>query len=216
MSIQSFLLDLDDFTFVKSIGEGGFGRVVLVKHKETEQLFAAKISLKEVISTKDQKSFFSEVEILIKASNPASLNLFGFNMRNFSNDPYPLIITNYLPNGSLENIIEAESRSIAPDEWDSTKKFINILGIALGMKYLHSQGIIHCDLKPGNILLDDNHYPHICDFSLSKIFDIDNNKTKATQSGTGTPIYMPPEVIQNGIISNEGDIFAYSFIFYQI
>lgn len=66
-----------------------------------------------------------------------------------------------MPNGSLREILDKSRHLLAPHEWTDTKKYINLLGIALGMKYLHSQNVVQRDLKPSNILLDENFYPHI-------------------------------------------------------
>lgn len=71
----------------------------------------------------------------------------------------PTIILDYMKNGSLDKYFLKPK-----NEQPNQKKYIILLGISLGMKYLHSLGVIHRDLKPANILLDDNLYPQICDF----------------------------------------------------
>lgn len=64
--------------------------------------------------------------------------------------------------------LNLEQKGQAPKDWDDTKKLINIYGIALSMKYLHHHKILHRNLKPENILLDENLYPKLAIFGLSK------------------------------------------------
>lgn len=102
----------------------------------------------------------------------------------------------YMPNGSLGSLFNKIRKKQTNQNFSSTKKYIIIIGIALGMKYLHYKGIIHRDLKPDNVLLDINFHPKICDFGCSKtsndeIFDIVLNTSE------GTPIYMAPEIFND-------------------
>lgn len=79
---------------------------------------------------------------------------------------HPTIITEYLPNESLRDTLKKERSSTAPPGWTCASRYIVLLGIALGMKYLHSKSIVHRDLKPDNILLDE-HYPRLSVFGVS-------------------------------------------------
>ena len=79
------------------------------------------------------------------------------------------------------------------NELDLTNKFIIAYGIALGIKYLIEQEICYRDLKPNNILLDENYYPRICDFGLSPIFPSKELKQKSI---LGTPAFCPPEILK--------------------
>ena len=72
-------------------------------------------------------------------------------------------------------------------------KYIILLGISIGMKYLHSIGIIHRDLKAMNILLDDNFYPKICDFGISYLSPKLELSQILMKSYKGTPISRAPE-----------------------
>ena len=102
-----------------------------------------------------------------KIDNNAILSLIGYSPKNFDGDPNPIIVTSYMSNGSLDKILNKCRKSLTPTEFTSTKKYIILIGVALGMKYLHNKGIIHRDLKTGNILLDDDFNPRICDFGCS-------------------------------------------------
>ena len=96
----------------------------------------------------------------------------------------------------LTKTIHDESYSYFPYGWDNIKKLICIFGIASGMKYLHSYGILHRDLKSDSILMDENLFPKIADFGLSK-FSNSEYQSLNINSEIGlkwTPIYFAPEV----------------------
>lgn len=120
-----------------------------------------------------------------------------------------------MPNDSLKTMLESERNKIAPQEWTITKKYINLLGISFGMRYLHSHNIVHRDLKPENILLDENLYPRISDFGFSKFLngELSQNLMK---TGVGTPLYMAPEILLAKDYNFKVDIYSFSLIAYEI
>lgn len=118
--------------------------------------------------------FLRESTILYKHSHPAIVKFIGINLHSFDNPDKlePTIITEYLPHGSLKEILKKEQNSIADDNWSPTKKYICLLGIADAMRYLHRYGIIHRDLKPENILVDDEYYPRVCNSIKMEFLDV--------------------------------------------
>ena len=88
-------------------------------------------------------------------------------------------------------------------------------GISVGMQYLHSHNIIHRDLKLANILEDNDLYPKIADFGLSKIYN-QNLTSNPAASFEGTPIYIAPEIWSDFQYSTKSDVYAYSIILYEI
>lgn len=117
--------------------------------------------------------------------------------------------------GSLRSLLDLEYKSQSPIEWTSTMKYINLLGIAIGMEYLHSLKIVHRDLNPDNILLDENFYPHICHFGLSKMLN-ENLSQKVIESEAGTPAYMAPEIIKREDFTFKIDVYSFSIIAYEL
>jgi hypothetical protein len=88
------------------------------------------------------------------------------------------------------------------------------MGIAHGMIFLHSQGIIHRDLKSENILLDRHCFPKICDFGVARFEDPEDDGPMTAK--IGTPNYMAPELIRGDAYSNKVDVYSYAMILYEM
>ena len=208
--IQNFLIDISTkYDLVGLLGSGSYGSVYKYKNRDTDIIYAAKVSKNECISTEQQKNFFTEVVTLSKATNPAILPFYGFNLRGLQMAPNPTIILKYLPKGSLEKVLQLE-----PD-LQLSKRYLILLGIAEGMKYLHSIKIAHRDLKPGNILIGDDYHPYISDFGQSKITET-NLEQILMKTPTGSIICMAPEVMSNQSYTYKADVYSFSLIAYQL
>jgi len=122
-----------------------------------------------------------------------------------------LLCLEYMPQGSLQKYISDASSGL---DWPTRYKIIE--GISYGLRYLHEQDsgpIVHLDLKPGNILLDENMMAKITDFGLSRLYD--KKQTIHTRIIIGTLGYMPPEYLR-GIITPMSDIFSLGVIIMEV
>lgn len=194
-----------DFKILKRIGSGSFGSVKLVENVKTHKQYAAK----EQNECSDN-SFQKEFQAYKKVKNAAILSLLGYSLKNFKFDDKLTLFMSFMKNGSVEKMINGHSVN------DKLIKYIILLGVSLGMKYLYSEGIIHRDLKPANILLNDEMEPKICDFGESKISD--KEFTEILMNNTkGTPLYMAPEILGSHDPYNyKVDVYAFSFFAYEL
>jgi len=175
---------VSDFQQLKVIGRGGFGRVLLVKKKDTGQYYAMKILKKssivsrgEVIHTRTEKS------VLAKIDHPFLAKLYY----SFQTDEYLYFIMDFINGGELFFHLSIEKKFT-----EDRARFYSA-EIISGISYLHQHGIIYRDLKPENILLDRSGHVVMTDFGLSK--EGLNSPTDRTITFCGTPEYLAPEVI---------------------
>lgn len=128
------------------------------------------------------------------------------------------MITEFVKQGSLENILELEEKSIAKSDWNNTKKLIIIYGIASGMLYLHQHDILHLDLKASNILIDSNFYPKLSDFGMSKDLKEEEDIIKLENKTIfrGTPTHAAPEIWKKSEYTKAADVYAFALTFYEI
>uniref|UniRef100_A0A453GEV5 non-specific serine/threonine protein kinase n=1 Tax=Aegilops tauschii subsp. strangulata TaxID=200361 RepID=A0A453GEV5_AEGTS len=126
---------------------------------------------------------------------------------NYSSDSKDFI-SNTKPHFSCPIYADASSGL----EWRDRYKIIK--GICEGLNYLHTQNIVHLDLKPANILMDDKMVPKITDFGVSRCFKEDQTRTIVTIVA-GTPGYLAPE-FTNGVITFKYDLYALGVIIMEI
>lgn len=212
-------LNLDKFSKEKYINEGSFGVVYKVINKEDGKEYAAKISKSEISEEIEDDMIINlarEVNILSKLDHPSILSFIGYSPKNFKNKPHPVIVTEFSSGGTLEDAIELENNNLSKDGWNDTKKLINIYGIASSLQYLHSLNIIHRDLRPSNVLLDDSLFPKLADFGLSKEITDENIESKISSGFKGTPAYAAPEIWNNNKYTKACDVYAFAFTVFEI
>lgn len=215
--LLQYQIDLKDYKIDKPIGHGSYADVFLAYRDKKP--YAAKISLNPLKEEIDQISFRREIRILSQLKHASFIGFVGFSLKDFNKKKRPVIITEYIPNGSLASVVECFNNEEEEDElhlrekWNDTLALITVYGVASGMAYLHENHIIHRDMKPENVLLDYNLYPRITDFGLSKIFE-ENSNYQSMQAGTCQ--YMAPEIIQDSNYDISVDVYAYAVIIYEV
>lgn len=208
-----------DFSEAQEIGRGGFG--VVYKGVLPSGGTVAVKKLYEKFEILD-KNFKSEVACLIGVKHKNTVRFLGHcSETQHMMMPYEgklvcaeerqrLLCFEYLPKRCLTKYISDASCGL---EWAT--RYQIILGVCEGIHYLHRKRIIHMDLKPQNILLDNNMVPRIADFGLSR--RLSESKSRAiTENMIGTNGYMAPEFIKNGEITFKTDIYSLGVIIMEI
>ncbi|KAG5222020.1 L-type lectin-domain containing receptor kinase [Salix suchowensis] len=195
--------------FKDKLGEGGFGSVY--KGKLCSGRFAAVKLLGN--SKANGQDFINEVATIGRIHHVNVVQLLGFSVEGSKR----ALIYEFMPNGSLERYIFSRQGSIPL----SNEKLYKIsLGVARGIEYLH-QGcdmqILHFDIKPHNILLDEKFVPKVSDFGLAKLYPTNNNTVPLT-AARGTIGYMAPELFYKNIggVSYKADVYSYGMLLMEM
>lgn len=194
MENKVFFFNISDFKIQSKEPLNGPNAIVYVVEKvNTNEKYVAKImNIKDIFEGNEQMIFLQESEKICKLNHPSIIKINGINFISLVNSKLfnPTIITDYFPNGSLKD----KFNSYYTDQnWTATKKYINLLGICDAFRYLHEQRNVHIHLKPENILLDSNNYPHVSDHYYSKCFPNMLNNSIQT-ANIDTMIYLAPEI----------------------
>ncbi|XP_077219384.1 uncharacterized protein LOC143853482 [Tasmannia lanceolata] len=203
-------LDIETMTrsFRYKIGEGGFGPVFKGMLPD-KSLVAIKI-LRD--SKNGEKEFISEITCIGRTSHHNVIILLGF----CSEGSHRALIYEYLHNGSLDKFIY--TRELRPIlGWE--KLFQIVVGVARGLEYLHrgcSISILHFDIKPSNILLDEDLCPKISDFGLSKLCPTRDFNSLKMSWPRGTIGYIAPELVLLGSASDKSDVFSFGIMLLEM
>lgn len=192
--------------FKDLLGQGAYGTVY--KGKLSSEILVAVKVLNSSIGNGEE--FINEVGTMGRIHHVNVVRLVGFCADGFRR----ALVYEYLPKNSLEKFISSADMKNNFLGW---KKLQDItLGIAKGMEYLHQgcdQRILHFDIKPHNILLDDNLNPKISDFGMAKLCSKDQSAVSMT-AARGTKGYIAPEVFSRnfGNVSHKSDVYSFGVL----
>ncbi|KAJ6239584.1 serine/threonine-protein kinase -related [Anaeramoeba flamelloides] len=204
---ELFEVDPEEFVFGELIGKGGFGRVF--KGTWGGKEVAIKVILKELINKDNLKAFQKEIYLLSTLKHENIIQFLGASLLK---EPY-CVVTDFVSGGSLFGLIH-KNRNV-----NLTGKQIKNLaiGTANGMKYLHSYGIIHRDLKSLNVLLDEAHtHVQICDFGMARVKQNRTQNKLLMTAQIGTTFWMAPEVLAGSSYDIKCDVYSYGILLYEL
>ncbi|GAA6012617.1 hypothetical protein JCM11491_005455 [Sporobolomyces phaffii] len=193
--------NLSDFTFIRTLGTGSFGRVHLVRSQHNSRSYAIKVLTKErVVKMKQVEHTNSEREMLERVRHPFLVNLWG----TFKDSKNLYMVMDFVAGGELFSLLRKSQRFPDP-----VAKFF-AAEVALALDYLHSLDIIYRDLKPENILLAADGHVKITDFGFAKhVPDI-------TWTLCGTPDYLAPEIVQSRGYNKSVDWYALGVLMFEM
>ncbi|KAF7026889.1 hypothetical protein CFC21_099393 [Triticum aestivum] len=195
--------------FRDKLGQGGYGSVF--KGVLLPGNVHVAVKMLDGNSNCNGEDFISEVSTIGRIHHVNVVRLLGF----CPEEMRQALIYEYMPRGSLDKYIFSAERSFS---WDKLAEIA--LGIARGIDYLH-QGcemqILHFDIKPHNILLDNNFVPKVADFGLAKLYPRDKSFVPS-RALRGTVGYIAPEMISRsfGVISSKSDVYSFGMLLLEM
>ncbi|XP_039129939.1 G-type lectin S-receptor-like serine/threonine-protein kinase At2g19130 [Dioscorea cayenensis subsp. rotundata] len=193
--------------FTQKLGEGGFGSVFKGVLPDSTAIAVKKLEgLRQ-----GEKQFRTEVSTIGTIQHVNLVRLRGFCTEGTNR----LLVYDYMPNGSLDTLLFSSKTSPKVLNWKT--RYQIALGTARGLYYLHEKCrdcIIHCDIKPENILLDDSFVPKVADFGLAKLMGRDFSRVLTTMRGTRG--YLAPEWITGVAITAKADVYSYGMMLFEI
>ncbi|EDW67599.1 cAMP-dependent protein kinase catalytic subunit 2 [Drosophila virilis] len=191
---------LDNYIIKATLGAGSFGKVQLVKEKDTEEYYASKqLSKDQIVKTKQVMHVMSEKRVLNAIHFPFTVNLIA----SFKDNDSLYLILPLLLGGELftyhrrvRKFSEKQARFYAAQ-------------VFLALEYLHHCSLLYRDLKPENIIIDKNGYLKVTDFGFAKKVET------RTMTLCGTPEYLPPEIIQSKPYGTSVDWWAFGVLIYE-
>src|SRR5205814_778633 len=199
--------ELGDYELLEEVGRGGQGVVFRARQKSLNRTVALKvIILGQWASKAHLKRFRLEAEAAARLEHPGIVPIHEVGER----DGSCYFSMKFIEGGQLDEVVRREAMPI--------RRAVEFIAkVARIVHYAHEHGILHRDIKPGNILLDAKGEPHLTDFGLARLVESESSVTH-TLEVLGTPSYMAPEqaVGNNAAISSVTDVYGLGAVLYQL
>jgi TolB-like protein/tRNA A-37 threonylcarbamoyl transferase component Bud32/Flp pilus assembly protein TadD len=199
--------ELGDYELLEEIGRGGQGVVFRARQKSLNRIVALKvIRLGQWASKVHLRRFRLEAEAAARLEHPGIVPIHEVGER----DGSCYFSMKFIEGGQLDQIVRRTPMSI--------RQAADLIAkVARTVHYAHEHGILHRDIKPGNILLDPKGEPHLTDFGLARLVESESSVTQ-TLDVLGTPSYMAPEqaVGNNAAVSSVTDVYGIGAVLYQL
>ncbi|MBB3208587.1 hypothetical protein FHS27_004416 [Rhodopirellula rubra] len=178
----SLPFEMEDYTLLKVLGVGGMGVVYLAKQRDLDRLVAVKMIRSGMLAGKDEvRRFYTEAKAAARLRHPNIVAVHQFGRR----AGHHFFSMQYIEGKDLQRVLK--KGPLPP------RRAAEIVrDVARAIEHAHSRGVLHRDLKPGNVMIDQNGQIHVTDFGLAKHVDADSSLT-GTGEAVGTPHYMAPE-----------------------
>src|SRR5262249_25764150 len=206
-SAATMLGTLGDYELLEEIGRGGQGVVFRARQKSLNRIVALKvIRLGQWASKLHLRRFRLEAEAAARLEHPGIVPIHEVGER----DGSCYFSMKFVEGGQLDEVVRRTPMSIR-------HAAELIARVARTVHYAHEHGILHRDIKPGNILLDAKGEPHLTDFGLARLVESESTMTR-TMEVLGTPSYMAPEQAlgNNEAISGVTDVYGLGAVLYQL
>ncbi|XP_047308146.1 serine/threonine-protein kinase TIO [Impatiens glandulifera] len=195
-------MGVENYHVIELVGEGSFGKVYKGRRKFTGQTVAMKFILKHGKSEKDIHNLRQEIEILRKLQHENIIEM----LDSFESATEFCVVTEFAQ-GELFEILE-DDKCLPEEQVQAIAK-----QLVRALHYLHSNRIIHRDMKPQNILIGAGSVVKLCDFGFARAMSAN---TVVLRSIKGTPLYMAPELVREQPYNHTADLWSLGVILYEL
>lgn len=195
----------DYYAFVRSLGEGHFGMVLLAKDRRTREKFAVKV-IKKQAEMRSVTLIQRELDILRMVNHQNIVRLYDL----FDSPEKLYVVLEYMQGGALYEVLSTDETHFSEERASDIIK-----DILHGLVYLHAKGIVHRDVKPENILTTASKWPFtskLADFGLSNFL----GNSDALVSKVGTPYFCAREVVTNETYGTKADLWSLGVVAYEM
>ncbi|CAK7320623.1 Serine/threonine-protein kinase Nek1 [Vulpes lagopus] len=196
---------MEKYVRLQKIGEGSFGKAILVKSTEDDRQYVIKEINISRMSNKEREESRREVAVLANMKHP---NIVQYR-ESFEENGSLYIVMDYCEGGDLFKRINAQ-KGILFQEDQILDWFVQI---CLALKHVHDRKILHRDIKSQNIFLTKDGTVQLGDFGIARVL---NSTVELARTCIGTPYYLSPEICENKPYNNKSDIWALGCVLYEM
>ncbi|GMR22905.1 MAG: hypothetical protein BMS9Abin37_1286 [Acidobacteriota bacterium] len=199
---------LGRFEVQRVLGRGSMGAVLLAQDPAIDRIVAIKliqtaVHLPQSSQEKYKERFYREASAAGQLTHPNIVTVFDVG---HADDDTPFIVMEFVEGKTLSEILETETLSFA-------RAFQIAHDVLEGLAFAHSQGIVHRDIKPGNIMVTPDFRGKIMDFGIAHVV---GSELTSDDDVLGSPYYMAPEQLSKGTIDRRTDLFSFAVVLYRM
>lgn len=200
--------EVEGYEILGELERGGMGIVYLARQLHPEREVALKVMLPQhAYEEQMRQRFFRETRAMASLDHAGILPIYEVGEA----DQIPFFSMKLAHGGSLSDRLKEHPQGQSPEQASEL-----IRGVALALHHAHQKGVLHRDIKPGNLLFGASGRVYVSDFGVAKLTETDLWGLTKTESFVGTPDYIPPELVENAAESTiAGDIYSLGAVFYE-
>lgn len=198
-------IEIPGFELLEQAGSGGSGVVYKARDRKIDRVVAIKVlGVVDAIQKKRREQLMREAAAAASLKHPGIVEVYQLG----ESGGAPFVVMEFMSAGSLGELVRKDP--LSPE-----RALQILIPVTEAVRHAHQNGVIHRDLKPDNILLDDDEEPHVADFGLARRLD-QNQSIHATGDVIGTPAYMSPEQVRGETATVQSDVYSLGAILYQV
>ncbi|KOB61520.1 hypothetical protein PFHG_03252 [Plasmodium falciparum HB3] len=197
---------MNKYEKIRDIGKGNYGNTILVRDRKNDHYVMKIINISQM-SQKEKRQCLKEVELLSKLNHPFIVKY----IESYIEGDTLRIVMKHCKGGDLYHYIQNKKKQNTPIK--EKRILIWLTQILTALKFLHSNHILHRDMKSLNILIDSDKRVRLCDFGISKVLE---NTLDYANTLIGTPYYLSPELCKDKKYSWPSDVWATGCLIYEL